>query len=316
MKIQKIFIVMTMGLLFFAGMAGHVYAKKSFEIAATVNKDAISMSDVNDRISLVFASSGVRRTRDSVIKAQPQALNSLIDEQLRIQEAERQNLPVTDEEVTEGFVAMAAQNNMKPEQFDTVLKQQGIPKSTLLRKIKSQIAWRKIIKNVLRPQIDVTETDVRARLDRMKENIGKMEYKAFEIFLPVTNSKEEKPTKDLANKLISEIRAGSAPFSLVAAQFSKSASGPQGGGLGWVQEGQLPQELNTVLKSLSLKQVSSPIRGLSGFHILMILNKRTVSEDTLPSEEDILNAIGLERLDRLQQRYLSDIRSSTFIDRR
>lgn len=292
------------------------YAAKSFGIVATVNKDAISESDVLDRMRLIFASTGVRNNKSNREKAYTQALNSLIDEQLQMQEADRQDLHVRDEEAVVGFEAMASQNSMTGEQFDVVIKQQGIPKATLLRKIKAQIAWRNVIGKIIRPQIDVTEKDVTARLDRLKDNIGKAEYKAAEIFLPVTKTSKEAETKALANKLISEMKTRNAPFNMIAAQFSKSSSAKQGGSLGWVQEGELPQELDVVLKSLSKKQVSPPIRGLSGFYILTLLDKRVVSEDTLPSEEDILNAIGLERLDRLQQRYMSDIRSAAFIDRR
>ena len=281
-----------------------------------MNKDAISESDVLDRMRLIFASTGVRNNQENRNKTYPQALNSLIEEQLQIQEANRQNLNVNDEEAIVGFEAMASQNSMTGEQFDVVIKQQGIPKSTLLRKIKAQIAWRNVIGKVIRPQIDVTEKDVTARLDRIKDNVGKTEYKAAEIFLPVTKTSKEAETKALANKLISEIKGRGAPFNVIAAQFSKSSSAKQGGLLGWVQEGELPQEIDVVLKSLSKKQVSPPIRGLSGFYILTLIDKRVVSEETLPSEEDILNAIGLERLDRLQQRYMSDIRSGAFIDRR
>jgi peptidyl-prolyl cis-trans isomerase SurA len=291
-------------------------AANSFGIAATVNKDAISNNDVLDRMRLIFASTGVRDISENRTKTYPQALNSLIEEQLQIQEAIRQNLSVSDEEAAAGFEGMAKQNSMTAEQFDIVIKQQGIPKSTLLRKIKAQIAWRNIIGKILRPKIDVTENDVTARLDRMKDNIGKTEYQAAEIYLPVTKTSKEPETRDLAKKLVSEIKGGRVLFSVVAAQFSKSSSAKQGGLLGWVQEGDLPKELDTVLKSLSIKQVSPPIRSLSGFYVLTLLNKRTISKETLPTEEDILNSIGLERLDRLQQRYLSDIRSSAFIDRR
>jgi peptidyl-prolyl cis-trans isomerase SurA len=291
-------------------------AAKSFEIAATVNKDAISDGDVLDRMRLIFASTGVVNNKDNRAKAYPQALNSLIEEQLQIQEAIRQNLNVSDEETAAGFDEMAKQNSMTSDQFDLVIKQQGIPKPTLLRKIKAQIAWRNVISKILRPKIDVTENDVTARLDRIKDNIGKIEYQVAEIFLPVTKTSKEVETKILANKLRDEIKGGRVLFSIIAAQFSKSSSAKQGGLLGWVQEGELPQELDVVLKSLSLKQVSPPIRGLSGFHILTLLNKRTISEETLPSEDKILSAIGLERLDRLQQRYISDVRSAAFIDRR
>lgn len=316
MKILKPLFLSFLTLIVFSFLSEKAEAAASFQIAATVNKDAISESDVDERIKLLFASSGIRRTPENLAKARPQALNSLVEEQLQVQEAVKQNLAVSDDEVAEGFAGMASQNSMTPEQFELVLSQQGIPKSTILRKVKAQIAWRKVVTSVLRPQIDVTETDVTARLDRLKENLGKTEYLTHEIFLPVVNTAEENETKDLADRLANEIKGGAAKFPMVAAQFSKSGSAGQGGALGWVQEGELPQELDVVMKSLAPNQISPPIRGLAGYYLLIVPQKREVTMETLPSEDDVLNAIGLERLDRLQQRYMADIRSAAFIDQR
>ena len=83
-----------------------------------------------------------------------------------------------------------------------------------------------------------------------------------------------------------------------------------------MQAGELPKELDVVVKSLSKEQVSPPIRGLSGFHILTLTDQRQVSTETLPKPDDVLNAIGLQRLERLQKRHLADLRSGSFIDKR
>ena len=181
---------------------------------------------------------------------------------------------------------------------------------------KSQLAWTKVVAAYLRPQINVSETDIDVKMGQMKSKIGKEEYLTSEIFLPVKSDEDEKQMKELAGKLIEEIKLRGAPFSMVAAQFSKSASASNGGEMGWISEGELPKELDLVLKSLEARQISPPIRGLSGYHVLAIKEKRMKTEDTMPAEDDVLNAIGLERLDRLQKRHLSDLEAAAFIERR
>lgn len=294
----------------------HVHAATSFGIAATVNESAVSQSDVNARMKLIMASSGIKNTKENRRKIKSQALDILIDEQLKIQEAEKNDLAVTSEEIDEAFGVMASQNKMTAEDFSKVMAKSGVPKITLMQQIKAQIAWRKIISAVLRPRIDVTENDINAKMERLKDNMGASEYHVAEIFLPVESSKDDKKIRELGEKLISEIKKGRAPFALAAAQFSKSPSSQQGGSMGWLRAGDLPKELDVVIKSLSKGQVSPPIKGGSGYHILTLIEKRQVSEETLPKEEDVLNAIGLQRLDRLQKRHLDDIRSASFIDRR
>ena len=291
-------------------------ASASFGIVATVNDDAISKRDLDDRMRLIFASAGMPATKESQAKVKPQALDILIDEQLKIQEATRNNMSVTEEEIDEAFAKMAAQNKMEAAQFSEVMKKSGIPASTLRRQIKAQLAWTKVIGGILRPRIDVTENDINTKMDRLKQNIGQTEYKVSEVFLPVNKESEDAKTKDLGLKLIEEIKKGRASFELVAAQFSKSASAVQGGSMGWVQENELPKELDVVVKSLSDGQISSPVKGMSGYHILTVTETRTVTEETLPPEDEVLNAIGLQRLDKLQKRHLDDLRSASFIDRR
>jgi peptidyl-prolyl cis-trans isomerase SurA len=62
--------------------------------------------------------------------------------------------------------------------------------------------------------------------------------------------------------------------------------------------------------------VSNPIRTQTGIYILQLRKKRTLTEDALPSRDDLTNQIGFERLDRVQQRALLDLKSAAFIDRR
>ncbi|MEM6810856.1 MAG: peptidylprolyl isomerase [Pseudomonadota bacterium] len=289
---------------------------KQFDIAATVNDDAISASDVDDRLKLFFASSGMPPTKENEQRAKEQVLDVLIEEQLKIQEALRNNIEISDEEVEEGFVNLAAQNGLEAEDFAKALQSQKIPRSTLLKQIRAQISWSKVVRSVLRPQINITEVDVKARLERMTQNMGSDEYRVSEIFIPVQDEAKEDEMMDLAKKLIGEIQAGRAPFGLVAAQFSKSESAQAGGVIGWKTPDELPKELSLVLKTMEEDQISPPIRTMTGVTVLKVDEKRIKSEENLPEEEEVLNAIGLERLDRLQSRHLSDLKAAAFIDRR
>jgi len=297
-------------------LIGPAKADQSFAIAAVVNEDAISMSDVEDRMRLIIASAGLKNTQEIRERVMPQALNSLVEEQIQIQEAARNDLTVTQEEIDKGFSVIASQNQMSPQQFESILARQKIPKSTLERQIKAQVAWSKVLAEVLRPQINVTQTDIDARMDRLKENFGRSEYLVSEIFLPVDNSAEEASTRELAQRLLQEIKNNQAPFEVVAAQFSKAVGADKGGSLGWIQEGTLAEELDSKITSMSEGEISAPIRSLSGYHILYLRQKRTLTEENLPSRDDMANQIGFEKLNRLQARHLQDLKSESFIERR
>ena len=121
------------------------YAQKSMGIAAVVNDEAISVVDVDDRIKLVLASSGLQDGKEIRAKIIPQILDGLIDEQIKLQEAKRYNLMASDEEVAEGLATVAKQNNFTSEQFLEAMQRQGVPKNTLMRQIRAQLGWNNVV---------------------------------------------------------------------------------------------------------------------------------------------------------------------------
>ena len=311
---MKKIILMTVILLAFFTVP--VRAEQVAGIAAVVNDDAISMADVRERMKLILVSSGLPNNEEMRSKILPQVVESLIEEQLKLQEARRNKLEVSEEEVAEGFKTVANQNKYSPEEFSGLMKKAGISPETLNDQIKAQLAWNKVIKEILRNNVDVSDSDVNTRIERMKAKIGQTEYLAAEIYLPIGNAKQAAQIQQFAQKMAAELQAKKAPFGPVAVQFSKAAGAERGGTLGWIQEGQLQPELEKSLFALEEGGVSNPIRINDGIHILNLQKKRTITEESIPAREELTNMIGHERLDRVQQRTLLDLKSAAFIDRR
>ena len=297
-------------------IAPHTSRASEMGIAVVVNEDAISMADLTDRYRLVLASSRLADSPQTRSRLTPQIISALVEEQLKFQEGGRNDVEVSQSEINNGFVTIAQQNGLKPEEFRQALQQSGINLATMERQIRSQIMWSKVVAKRLRPQVNVSDSDIETVLTRLKNSIGLTEYLVSEIYLPVENPKEEAQVRDLARNLAMDMQAGKVPFFRIAQQFSKAPGAPQGGDLGWVQEGQLSRELDDVLVTLDPKEISAPIRSLGGYHILMLRDARLISEENLPARDQIGTNLGMERLERLQQRLLLDLKSSAFIENR
>jgi len=304
------------GLFTFNTLSSSVVHARESGIAIVVNDDVISVSDLTDRYRLILASSRIPDGPEARARITPQIISSLVEEQLKFQEGERNEIEVSQSEINNGLATIAQQNGLKPEEFRQALQQSGINIETMYRQIRSQITWSKVVAKRLRPKVNVSESDIDTVQNRLKDNIGEVEYLVSEIYLPIENPKEEAQVRDLARNLSLDLQAQKVPFFRVAQQFSKAPGAPQGGDLGWVQAGQLSRELDSVLLTLSPKQVSSPIRSLGGYHILLLREQRIISEGTMPEREAIGSSLGMERLDRLQQRLLLDLKSTAFIENR
>ena len=82
-------------------------------VAAVVNDDIISTYDLAQRMRLLIATTGAQPTQDTLPQFQQEALVSLVDERLQLQELKRVekdqkfSIIATDEEVREELASMA-----------------------------------------------------------------------------------------------------------------------------------------------------------------------------------------------------------------
>lgn len=96
---------------------------------------------------------------------------------------------------------------------------------------------------------------------------------------------------------------------------------PASGDLGWLKVSDLPTILADAVRDLPAGQISTPLQGPGGVHLLMVCERRggeqPETEVEGASEEDrqkIAQQLERERLDRLARRYLRDLRKQAFID--
>ncbi len=299
-----------------AGIPVRAMAAGKESIVAVVNKGVITASDVKARMNLIAASSGLKPSKELDDKLRPQVVEMLVDEQIRSQEAERLGLKIDDKEVDDGFASVAKQNNIPADVFKKALQQRGININTMRDQIKAQLAWTKVVQKRIRPKIEVSDSDIDSELDRLKDKIGKDQFKVAEIFLPVADPSKKESVKNFATKLSEQLKAEPQAFPKAARQFSQSPGAAQGRSIGWVMLGVMPKEVDAVLPTLAKDSVSSPIETLTGYYIITVQDKRQLAADQLPSRDELLERVGMERMDRAQRRYYMDLRSQAFIEKR
>lgn len=245
-------------------------------IAAVVNEQAITLSDVLGRLQLALVSSGLPDSPEARQRLLPQVLRLLIDETLQRQEAKRLNIAVTETEIEAELRQIAQRNRLSVDQFQDALRQAGVPISTLRQQVEANLAWSRLVQRRVRPTIQIGDDEINAFAERIRANAGKPEYLVSEIFLAVDDDANEAEVARLAERLVEQIGQG-ASFPAVAQQFSQSAGAAAGGDLGWVQQGQLEQSIDETLRQLRPGQFSRPVRGINGFHILWMRDLRAVA---------------------------------------
>ncbi len=295
-----------------AAPAGPAHSQDSLRAAAVVNDDMISLLDLSMRIRLAILGAGVKDTAETRSRIAQQVLRRLIDERLQLQEADRLDISVSDREVQEAIASLAEQNKMSREDFLDLLRKRSILPSSLADQIRAQLAWQSVVRQRWNPRVKVSPEEVDEIVERISGDGNEQLRRLAEISLTVETAQQESQVSANADRLVEQARAG-ANFAGLARQFSRSATANLGGDLGWVRDGELPEELRGVVTTMKPGEISSPIRTVSGFTILLLREeKQSTSADI--DREKITENLRSQRLDRLAQRSLHELRRSANVD--
>jgi peptidyl-prolyl cis-trans isomerase SurA len=243
-------------------------------IAAVVNDEVISVADVQSRLRMVMLSSNLTDSPETRQRVAAQVLRTIVDEKLQMQEAKRQNITATDEELNKALGQIEKQNNMQPGQLQQVLKAHGIERSALIDQLTASIVWSKLVRRLVSQTNVVSDEEIDYALKRAKETADEPQSRVAEIFLAVDNPQQEDEVRRLAERLTEQMRQG-ARFSAVAQQFSQSATAAVGGDIGWVRAEQLSPELGKAVAQMRPGELSPPIRTGSGYYLLLVLDRRS-----------------------------------------
>ena len=242
-------------------------------IAAVVNDEVISVFDLTSRVRMVLMSSNMPASPDAQKKIEAEVLRSLVDERLELQEAKRQNVVATDDEINSALTKIEKQNNMQPGQLNEFLKSHGIDRNSLLNQVKGSIVWAKLVRRKASETVEISDEEVDAALKRIKEHSGEPQSRIAEIFLAVDNPSQDADVRAVADRLTAQMKQG-ARFSAIAQQFSQSATAAVGGDLGWLRADQLSSDLAAAVKNLKPGELSPPIRSGGGYYLLLVLDRR------------------------------------------
>src|SRR5579864_1703363 len=139
-------------------------------IAAVVNDEVISVFDLVSRMKLVELSSNLADTPETRQRIGGQVLRALVDEKLQLQEAKRQNVVATDDELNTALGQIEKQNGMQPGQLNLFLKSRGIDRGSLINQLTASIVWAKLVRRLAAQNTEITDEEVDDAIKRLKEH--------------------------------------------------------------------------------------------------------------------------------------------------
>ena len=279
-----------------------------YKIVALVNNEVISSRDLQSAVNMFVANTGMEYNSKTKDMINHRVMQSLIDEKLKINEAKKNGIVVSDSEILSGLKKFAASNNIPFEKLAPMLKNDGIDMTSLRTKMEADLAWQKLIGKKLGSLSQITPLEIKKEKEGIKKDLQKSRYLVSEIVIPAKNAKD-------IYSLVSVLREDPR-FELYAMQFSESASASRGGDLGWVNKDNLDSKIAQKLDKMKIGDISDPVRIGSKYYIMKINAKYSPKTDksTPPSDDDVLRYLQNKKADEFVNRYTQDIRNKAIIE--
>jgi peptidyl-prolyl cis-trans isomerase SurA len=268
----------------------------SESVAAVVNDDIISSYDLMQRMRLLMVTSGMQPTQENLPQLEQEALRSLIDEHVQMQELRRvekaQKITIisTDKEVEEQIEDIAKGNNMTAAQLTQQLSGQGVGIDTWKAQIRADSSWQSWISGRYGSRLRIGDDQIKAFERRQAEAASKPQYQVSEVFIDAVRVGGMEVAENGAKQLVTQMQQG-APFPAVARQFSASPTAANGGDAGWISPGEMPPEVDTALEQLRPGQLSAPIRVRDGVYIVYLREKRSGAKTALVDLKQVAVAL-------------------------
>lgn len=260
-------------------------------IAAVVNDDMISSLDVEQRVQLTLATTGMADSREIRERMRPQIIRQLIEERLQIQEANRLGIAVEEDEIAGAFANVNQQRGLPPGSFERFLTENNVSLDTVKHQMQAQIGWSKVVAQSLRSRVRISDEEVQREREHAATGRDIREVQISSILLALNEPEDEPDVRALAERLVTEIRGG-ANFGALARQFSAGGSElVEQNQNRWVQPHQLEPVLARVVEGMQAGEVSPPIRTLAGYHLIKLHDKRSVNTAQVLDSEMLLKQI-------------------------
>ena len=288
------------------------YAEVVERVVATVNEEPVFLSDLRHRATPFLPRIAEAPTEEDRLKTlqtlYDQMLTLLIDERLIKDAAVRGKIRVTEQDIEQALRNVRTQNNMTEEQFWEAVQEQGLSRAQYRKDLTGQLLRFKVMNERVRSRVNVSDEDVRRRYeDKARSSEEILRFRVSHLFFDLPD--------DATVTQVAVVRA--AALNASKTNFADAIEKFGGAELGWIEQGDLSEDLERELLTMETGAVSKPVQAAKGYHIFLLHERETGND--LPSFEEQKEELSRKMLDVAMQKqeviYLKELRRKAVIKR-
>jgi peptidyl-prolyl cis-trans isomerase SurA len=283
-------------------------------IAAQVGSDIVLVSEVRDLAAPMIARAKVGGATDQDLRMiEAQALERLIEKALLRLVVKRAELQASDEEIDGTIAEIASDNGITPEQLRASVESQGLPYSAYRDRIRGEIEHSKVVNGVIGSRIEIKPEEVQEIYQRefasRPQSGEEFHVRSFVVTPPTPSEKDASCAR--VRWARGRVMAGE---ELLEVANGLATMDPE---LGWVHESQLAPWLEASVRPLAAGQLSEVSEEPFGCVFVQLLERRAVQPIAFEdAQRAIMNQLYQERLQGEYGKFIEEIRSHTYIERK
>ena len=232
-------------------------------------------------------------------------LNESINELLLLQEAKKQGISVSAEELSKVIDDAIAQSGLSKEEFEKTLDKQNLTMDFVEDYYKKQLIINKLLDKTVLSKIIISSSEIEEYYNNNKnEFITPEQVRARHILVG---------SADEADEILKQLNNG-ADFIELAKEKSTCPSASEGGDLGYFSKGDMIAEFEDAAFALDVGEISPVVKTEFGYHIIKLLDKKPETlielEDAM---QDIEEKLKLEKQNTAFDDYLNMLREKADI---
>jgi len=263
--------------------------------AATVNGKVIKMEEVERAIKQQAQGQESKLSPLELAGARLQVLQTLIEQEVMFQKAEKEGVVPKDEDVVAEINKQKQESRMSAEEFDRQMTQAGLTEASFRDQIKRGMAIKALVDKVTARIEQPKESEIEAFYRGNPEVfVKKRGVQLAAIVIDPTNSGQGDVTTDNATaelrvrEILTKLQQPGSDFAALAREYSEDPSRLQGGDLGFFTEEQLRQNYPQLAdgfmsKDFTVGRVTNMV-NISGKGYIFKLQDKVEAEENLTLE--------------------------------
>lgn len=282
----------------------------SDHIATRINNTVITNIEVQDRYELFLKSTNSDNLKNLSKKIViSQIIEKMIEEELIRQQGKKLNIDYTQEEVDVAYDITAFQRKQTVKELKLFFKKNQNLHQSFLKKIESEIIWSKIVNEIIKPKITISEIELQEFFEQNHLVNDNKKFLIYEIVLPNSQNSFE-----FAKRLLLDLKDG-ADFKELIKQFSSSASLERNGEIGWVSQNEIDPKIYDAISKLNKNDYSEVLLLKDGYHIFKLEDIKY--SQNITNNKNYINAKKVlfnNKLENLGKGYIVDLRRRSYIE--